>query len=463
MIELIVNYLIYIYENKTAFIKSGEEVKDGKVLRQAFVKSIHLKISLLSIIPTDLFYFYFGMDAVYMRLNRLLLYNRLKLFFDQTDSRSSYPDMIRIFHLILNILIIIHWNGCFYFQMSRWIGFGSDGWVYSPYEHQINPNNITFVENMIDTEYPIFNTYIFSFYWSMLTLTTIGDTPRPENNYEYVFNTVDFLVGVIIFATIVGNVGNIIMTANENRLNFQNKMDGVKKYMKFHKLEKTLEKRVVKWFEYVWNTKKSIDDEAILKILPNKLRQEIALDVHLKTLQQVNLFKDCDPGLLAELVLKLKLTIFSPSDYVCRKGDIGREMYIIKKGSLNVVSPDGETVFATLKEGVVFGEISILNIPGNKNGCRRTASIKSVGYSDIFTLDKEDLWNTLKEYPEAKELLILKGTEQLKKDGLIDPELYQKEMKEQMSTSDVLKSFHDQIEKLKQQIDELKKIISKNE
>ena len=39
-------------------------------------------------------------------------------------------------------------------------------------------------------------------------------------------------------------------------------------------------------------------------------------------------------------------------------------MYIIKRGQLAVVSDDGKTTFVVLKEGAVFGEISILNIPG---------------------------------------------------------------------------------------------------
>lgn len=38
--------------------------------------------------------------------------------------------------------------------------------------------------------------------------------------------------------------------------------------------------------------------------------------------------------------------------------EVGREMYIIKAGEVQVVGgPDGKTVFVTLKAGAVFGEV----------------------------------------------------------------------------------------------------------
>ena len=52
----------------------------------------------------------------------------------------------------------------------------------------------------------------FSFYWSTLTLTTIGETPQPVQDIEYLFVTIDFLVGVLIFATIVGSIGRYDIT-----------------------------------------------------------------------------------------------------------------------------------------------------------------------------------------------------------------------------------------------------------
>lgn len=79
---------------------------------------------------------------------------------------------------------------------------------------------------------------------------------------------------------------------------------------------------------------------------------------------QVRIFADCEAGLLVELVLKLQPQVYSPGDYICKKGDIGREMYIIKEGKLAVVSDDGLKQFVVLSDGSYFGEISILAIKG---------------------------------------------------------------------------------------------------
>ena len=35
-------------------------------------------------------------------------------------------------------------------------------------------------------------------------------------------------------------------------------------------------------------------------------------------------------------------------------------------------------------------------------GNRRTASVRSVGYSDLFVLSKQAMWDVLKEYPAAR-------------------------------------------------------------
>ena len=416
----------------------GQIVKDTKLLKSYYIKKLKFKLDVLAVLPTDILYVIppDGLSRVYVRFNRILKIGRMFEFFDRTDNRTNYPNAFRICNLVLYIIIIIHWNACLYFQLSSWIGFGSDEWVYFN----------------ISDEYPINQTlsrmYIYSFYWSTLTLTTIGETPKPDKDIEYIFVIIDFVFGVLIFATIVGNVGSMITNMNAAKSEFQQRMDRVKRYMKMRHVSEELEKRVIKWFDYVWGNRQTLDEEEILQKLPDRLRAEIAIYVHLETLKQVSLFADCEPGLLVQLVLRLKLSVFSPGDYVCRKGDIGKEMYIVKSGHLSVVGDDGKTVYATLTEGCVFGEISILNIPGNKTGNRRTANVRSLGYSDLFVLSKRDLWNALSEYPDAKSTLIERGKQILKKDNLYDDEKAE-------ATSYQFESTEDRLLRLEQGLDTL--------
>ncbi|KAM9482069.1 cyclic nucleotide-gated channel cone photoreceptor subunit alpha isoform 2-T2 [Clarias gariepinus] len=402
----VIYYMDTFVRSRTGFLEQGLIVKDAKKLMGHYKKTAQFKYDIISMLPTDVFMIKVGYNNPELRFNRLFKMARLFEFFDRTETRTNYPNIFRISNLVLYILVIIHWNACIFFAISKTIGFGTDTWVYPNISHPEHGR--------------LSRKYIYCLYWSTLTLTTIGETPPPVRDVEYLFVVTDFLIGVLIFATIVGNVGAMISNMNASRAEFQAKIDSIKQYMQFRKVSKDLEARVIKWFDYLWTEKKTCDEKEVLKNLPDKLKAEIAINVHLETLKKVRIFQDCEAGLLIELVLKLQPQVFSPGDYICKKGDIGREMYIIKEGKLAVVADDGVTQFVVLSDGAYFGEISILGIKGSKAGNRRTANIRSVGYSDLFALSKDDLMEALTEYPEAKKALEEKGKAILRKDNLLD-------------------------------------------
>ncbi|KAF5301710.1 hypothetical protein FQA39_LY10641 [Lamprigera yunnana] len=400
------------------YLEQGLLVTDPRKLRKNYLSSKKWRLDAISLLPTDIAYLWFPPSdcqlkvpcSVIVRVNRIFKLPRLWDWFETTETDTNYPNVFRICKVVLAILVLIHWNACLYFAISYAIGFGTDNWVYNI----DGPKNSTLTRQ-----------YIYSFYWSTLTLTTIGETPVPENDAEYLFVVADFLAGVLIFATIVGNIGSMISNMNLARVDFQNRMDGVKQYMAFRKVGRELEARVIRWFAYTWAESGALDEERVLSALPDKLKAEIAIRVHLETLKKVRIFQDCEPGLLEALVLKLRLQVFSPGDYICRKGDVGKEMYIVKRGRLQVVADDGKTVWATLGAGSVFGEVSVLEIVGNKTGNRRTANVRSLGYSDLFCLAKDDLWAALSDYPEARATLTERGCQILRKDGLLDEEVFE--------------------------------------
>uniref|UniRef100_A0A094ZI25 Cyclic nucleotide-gated cation channel alpha-3 n=1 Tax=Schistosoma haematobium TaxID=6185 RepID=A0A094ZI25_SCHHA len=402
--------------------EEGLLVRDKEKLKQAYIKRQQFIIDIMAILPTDLFYFIPVLNhyASWLRFNRLMKIYRSFEFVDRTETRTNRPNLFRL---------------------------SSDSFVYPPRSSDDTSDEY---KNYTEQWDRLFSQYVYSFYWSTLILTTIGETPKPVRNAEYIFITIDFLVGVLIFATVVGNVGAMITNMNAARTEFQNKMDGVKRYMEFRKVNKELELRVIRWFDYLWTNKQSLEEDS-LNALPDKLKAEIAIHVHFDTLKRVSIFKTTLHHKIennnytrssqkvavivgyVELVLKLQLQVFSPGDYICRKGDIGKEMYIVKRGKLSVVSEDGKTVFVTLGEGSVFGEISILNIAGNKTGNRRSANVRSVGYSDLFCLSKDDLWDALTEYPETKTILMQRGQDILRKDNLLDEDVLRKAQEQQES------------------------------
>lgn len=381
-------------------MERGLLVRDPKQLHRNYTKKIIFKLDCLSIIPLDLFYFEVGINSVALRFNRLLRLHRLLELRATIETISRFPNFLRLCSLIAMVLLIFHWNACFYFLLSKWIGFGSDTWVYP------------------DLTSPGFDSltrqYLFSLYWSSRMLTT-GETENPpQTDVELFFVTVDLTVGFLVFAAIVGQFGSMITHMLHVRREFLAQADAVKQYLVFHEIDDDLQKRVVSWFNYMWGTKKSsLDRDNVLSKLPHPLRTKIAVQVHLETLKRVQVFADVEPGLLREIVLKLRSQVYSPGDFICRKGEPGKEMYLVSSGRLQVVQDDQETVIATLNEGSYFGEISILNL--SNTGNRRTANVRSEGYSELLCLSKEDLLEALTEYPEARKLLEIRGRRLLRR------------------------------------------------
>ncbi|KAJ8972469.1 hypothetical protein NQ317_016602 [Molorchus minor] len=435
---------------RTGYLEQGLMVYDSKKLACHYLRSRAFLLDLAALCPLDLLQFRFGRHPL-LRCPRFLKVYRAVNYYYMVESRTVWPNLWRVINLIHILLILAHWFGCFYFLLSEAEGFQGD-WVY-PYR----PGDYATLTRK----------YLGSLYWSTLTLTTIGDLPTPETNAEklgqraqenrfggwpsvpaaqrgqvapppvqhksrkqfikdnrttskgiswmskiYVFTIVSYLIGVFIFATIVGQVGNVITNRNANRLEFERLLDGAKTYMRHHKVPGGMKRRVLRWYDYSWSRGRiqgGGDINTALGLLPDKLKTELALHVNLTVLKKVTIFQECQPEFLRDLVLKMKAYIFTPGDSICRKGEVAREMFIIADGILEVLSEHGK-VLTTMKAGDFFGEIGILNLDGLN---KRTADVRSVGYSELFSLSREDVLAAMKDYPEAQEILQALGRKRL--------------------------------------------------
>eukprot|EP00002_Diphylleia_rotans_P024455 TRINITY_DN4830_c0_g1_i2.p1 TRINITY_DN4830_c0_g1~~TRINITY_DN4830_c0_g1_i2.p1 ORF type:complete len:722 (+),score=98.60 TRINITY_DN4830_c0_g1_i2:164-2329(+) len=363
---------------------TGKMITDRKTIMWRYLKKDFL-LHFLASLPLDFLALSYGFEALaWCRLNRLLRVTQLSAIFTALE-KGSGSAVIRISRLFFTMLLFAHWFGCIWFYIAKWEGLGEDTWAYH-----------AGVSNQ-----DIFTQYITSAYWALVVMTTVGfGDIVPLTNTEKCFTILTMITGVSIYATIFGNMATLIAQMDASATRYREKLDALHEYMTYRSLPQYLRKRILNYYDVIWSRHKGIDENSILNELPSSLRSEIALYLNRELVENVPLFKGTnEPGFINSLVVMLKPQVALAGDNIIRHGEIGREMYFLSRGEVEVVSGDGKTVFAKLKEGSYFGEIALLF------AARRIATIRAVGYCELLLLTKEDFDSVLNFFPSFAETL----------------------------------------------------------
>ncbi|XP_057178302.1 LOW QUALITY PROTEIN: cyclic nucleotide-gated cation channel beta-3 [Triplophysa rosa] len=391
----LVNILdIIIFQPRLQFVKAGDIIKDRVMTKQKYRESARFQTDLISIIPFDLLCFRFGFTSLF-RLNRFIRYESFFEFSDRLESIMAKAYIWRVARTTGYLLYCLHLNSCLYYVASEYEGLGSTKWTYNGEG----------------------NAYLRCYYFATRTLITIGGLPEPQTLFEIIFQLVNFFTGVFVFSSLIGQMRDVIGAATAGQTYFRASMDACVAYMNTYTIPKHVQNRVRTWYNYTWDSQGMLDESELLDKMPLVMRTAIAVDINLATFQKIDLFKGCDSQMLVDMLLRLKSIVYLPGDFVCKKGDIGREMYVIKAGEVQVIGgPDNKIVFVTLKAGCVFGEISLLQ-SAKDGGNRRTANVAAHGFANLFVLDKKDLNDILVHYPESQKVLAKKGRKLMKAKG----------------------------------------------
>ncbi|KAL4006106.1 hypothetical protein ACER0C_005819 [Sarotherodon galilaeus] len=381
---------IAVFQPRLQFVRGGDIVCDTKEMRKNYMKTKRFKFDVASLVPLELFYFKTGINPL-LRLPRLLKINSFFEFNDRLEAILTKAYIYRVIRTTTYLLYCLHFNACLYYWTSDFIGLGLTQWVYNGEG----------------------NSYIRCYYFAVKTLITIGGLPDPTTLSEIIFQLINYFIGVFAFSIMIGQMRDVVGAATASQTYYRSCMDSTIKYMSSYRIPRDVQNRVKTWYNYTWQSQGMLDEQELLNQLPDKMRLDIAIDVNYSIVSKVPLFQGCDRQMIFDMLKSLHSVVYLPGDYVCKKGEVGREMYIIKAGEVQVVGgPDGKTVFVTLRAGSVFGEISLLAVGG---GNRRTANVIAHGFANLFILDKKDLNEILVHYPESKKLLRKKARKMLNK------------------------------------------------
>uniref|UniRef100_A0A3B5K9B0 Cyclic nucleotide gated channel subunit beta 1b n=1 Tax=Takifugu rubripes TaxID=31033 RepID=A0A3B5K9B0_TAKRU len=374
---------ITVFQPRLQFVRGGDIVCDQKEMRKNYMQTKRFKVG------GSAFFRVLGAFCADVGVTSYLLWSfsstlPINSFFEFNERLEAILTKAYIYRVIRTttyLLYCLHCNACLYYWGSAFNGLGSTKWVYNGEG----------------------NSYIRCYYFAVKSLITIGGLPDPTTLFEIVFQLINYFVGVFAFSIMMGQMRDVVGAATAGQTYYRTCMDNTIKYMSSYRIPKDVQNRVKTWYNYTWQSQGMLDEQELLTQLPDKMRLDIAIDVNYSIVSKVPLFQDCERQMIFDMLKSLRSVVYLPGDYVCRKDEVGREMYIIKAGEVQVVGgPDGKTVFVTLRAGSVFGEISLLAVGG---GNRRTANVIAHGFANLFILDKKDLNEILVHYPDSKKLL----------------------------------------------------------
>lgn len=120
----------------------------------------------------------------------------------------------------------------------------------------------------------------------------------------------------------------------------------------------------------------------------------------LDMLSRVSLFQQAPEDFIAELAGLIRTRVFNRGDEIVRKGDEGKEMFLIRQGEVEVMGARMTDVVASMGPGDIFGEIALML------GQKRNATVRAAGYCEVFCLGQSELDALLPYYPGVRDRLL---------------------------------------------------------
>lgn len=237
--------------------------------------------------------------------------------------------------------------------------------------------------------------YLRALYWTITTLATVGyGDITPDNATQMAYAIMTMMFGVGLFGYAIGNVAHMLANIDQVQAHYNASLDRLATFMRYRHIPLELQQRIYEYYSFLWERHLGYDEVLILSELPEPLRIEIAMAMKREFIEKVPFFQGASPQLIREIAVELRPVLIRPGEYVFRAGEIGRHIYFISAGTVEVISGDGQTVLATLTEGEFFGEIALLlHRP-------RSACVRAVDFCDLYSLDKATFERILAFFPD---------------------------------------------------------------
>uniref|UniRef100_A0A7S3CWV8 Cyclic nucleotide-binding domain-containing protein n=3 Tax=Palpitomonas bilix TaxID=652834 RepID=A0A7S3CWV8_9EUKA len=333
-----------------------------------------------------------------VRLVRLLKMNQL---FKKLEDVLTFSAPLKFLKLLVIMFLVAHLDACLWYAASSIHSHDENTWVFRYYQDNMIGGAMDAQNPGDDVDIALANRfYMYSLYFAFATMATVGygDIIPGSHEEEHIACIVSMCIGTSVFAYLVGSMASLATSVDNQEMQYQARRSALKEYLKLKKIPKGLRRRIKEFAEYRWS-KTVFGEASILQDLSWPLRQELSSFTNVELTKRVPIFRDAPPSLIMDFVGVMQPLYFSAKDVIYRKGDVGREVFLLLAGRVEVLSCRRKRPVTILHTGDMFGE-ECLFFSGERPVTARALSLVELyqiergPMQDLF-LDYEKTYQTI--------------------------------------------------------------------
>lgn len=241
--------------------------------------------------------------------------------------------------------------------------------------------------------------YMTAYYWSIMTMTTIGyGDVLPVTIPEMVCTTICMMIGTSIYAYIFGNICSILDEMTIRSQLFHSTMDQLNTFMEARGLPEKLRVRLREFYRYKFDHRGMEDWHSLISDMSPLLQGEVAVQINGTWLQSIPLLRDCDDKLYTQISLAMASVAYCPLESVVDLHEPPTAMYIVERGVVGGMS----RIFTG---GSCLGQDCLwqpLDSP-------RSYAASTLSFATLLTLQRSDVMEVVAFFPEVRKRLVRAG------------------------------------------------------
>ncbi|KAL4496094.1 hypothetical protein ABPG72_015516 [Tetrahymena utriculariae] len=304
-------------------------------------------------------------------------------------NRYQFNYAYEVTKCIFKIIIVAH---------TVSIGWYIQSFIYST----LNPDGLTWINILQIQETEYYVKYMYSFYWAISALTTVGNGYMTvQNNLEVIYASISLIAFSLSFAYYTNCIGLIIQDNYKEKKKIQNNIYLMNNYLSKRQIDSELKYKIIQNLSSINETLKnqnSIQENLMFNTIPKNLREEVQIQCNKNILNSFYFFQNLSQKSQNQIVFILQELVIPQEEIIFKEGDIqDNSAYIIQEGCVQIYQQKSGSlsthfsILCNLNKNQSFGEVSFFT------GLARTASAKTSKTSTIYKLDRKKFIEIIKQ------------------------------------------------------------------